>query len=93
MGVVFAGVINTGINCKRQLRTFLFILNLADMLSPACWILLFLGANSEWKQKLKGEYESLIAEYATSTSKKDLLHTRLSSIPVSAGEEIGRAHV
>lgn len=83
MGVIFAGVINTGITCL-LLWHFPPKLHKTDCLL-ACWVLLFLAAHPEWKEKVSKEIFGLIAEH-TNTTSLDPLHKRLSGIPISAWE-------
>lgn len=53
---------------------------------PACWALIFLGAHSEWKEKVKAEANALIAAH-TDTLSTEPLHKRLSSVPMHAWED------
>ncbi|KAF8877228.1 cytochrome P450, partial [Gymnopilus junonius] len=52
----------------------------------ACWLLLNLGAHSEWKQRAVDEYKSLVEKYSSEDS-SDPLHKRLSVIPMEAWED------
>jgi hypothetical protein len=51
----------------------------------ACWTLLHLGANPEWKHKITSEIAALVSKYTDSTS-ADPFHKRLSTIPLHAWE-------
>ncbi|KIM87727.1 hypothetical protein PILCRDRAFT_62967 [Piloderma croceum F 1598] len=66
LGVIFAGVINTGI--------------------ISCWILLYLGSDSVWKDKAIVEIRNLITTY-TDTASSQPISRRLSTIPMSAWED------
>jgi cytochrome P450 len=54
--------------------------------NAACWALLYLGANKEWKDKVIAEVRNLISTY-TSTTSSVPIHQRLSMIPMSAWED------
>jgi sterol 14-demethylase len=54
--------------------------------NAACWTLLHLGANNEWKNKANAEIQNLIATY-TNTMSSEPIHRRLSTIPISAWED------
>lgn len=51
----------------------------------ACWALLHLGTNPNWKRKVIDEYKALVDQY-TNTTSSDPLHIRLSTIPLIAWE-------
>jgi sterol 14-demethylase len=55
-------------------------------LNSACWTLLYLGANEDWKHKAISEIQHLIATY-TNTTSSEPIHQRLSAIPMSAWED------
>jgi cytochrome P450 len=52
----------------------------------ATWVFLFLGANSESKNKVISEVQNLVATYSNPNS-RDPMHQRLSTIPLSAWED------
>ena len=52
----------------------------------ACWALLRLGSNPNWKRKATDECKALVDKY-TNTISSDPLHSRLSTIPLDAWEE------
>ncbi|KAF8238323.1 cytochrome P450 [Tricholoma matsutake] len=52
----------------------------------ACWILLYMAYNKEWKQKIYEEVMSLVHKHTNSTSAEPL-HKRLAAIPVSVWED------
>lgn len=83
MGIIFAGVINTGMTCESPL----FYEGNAYIFGPiACWLLLHLGANPEWKKRAVNEYKSLVEKYSPGDSSESL-HKRLSVIPMEAWED------
>ena len=51
-----------------------------------CWVLLKLGANLKWKERVVKEYNTLIANH-TNTLGTEPLHKRLASIPLNAWED------
>lgn len=55
-------------------------------LNPACWALIYLGGNNEWRNKVVAEVQNLITTYSN-TSHSEPVHRRLSAIPLSAWEE------
>ena len=55
-------------------------------LNPACWTLLYLGANKVWKDRAFAEVQNLIAAY-TNTVSSEPIHQRLSTIPISTWED------
>ena len=57
------------------------------LLFLACWALLYLGSSEDWKQKAIGEIRQLIDTH-TDTTSADPLHMRLSTIPISAWEDM-----
>ncbi|KAF8879392.1 cytochrome P450 [Infundibulicybe gibba] len=65
MSVIFAGVLNTGIN--------------------ACWLLIYLESNPEWKSKVTDELKALISK--NSGSPNDPLFKQLGMVPIAAWEE------
>jgi sterol 14-demethylase len=54
--------------------------------NTACWTLLYLGANNEWKDKVVTEIQNLLATY-TNTTSSEPIYQRLSMIPMSAWED------
>ncbi|KAG6886675.1 hypothetical protein C0992_002857, partial [Termitomyces sp. T32_za158] len=66
LNVIFAGVINTGMN--------------------VCWNLLYLGMNSQWKEKVYAEVQALLAQH-TDTLSTQPLYQRLASISMSTWED------
>jgi len=66
IGVIFAGVVNTGVS--------------------ACWILLYMAYNKEWKKKIHQEVMDLVNKHTNSTSSEPI-HKRLSAIPISVWED------
>ena len=81
MGIIFAGVANTGVNCQCSLLHVISYLNM----TPAAWAFLHLGANPTWKSKAIDEYRKMVDKY-TDTTSSDPLHMRLSTIPLEAWE-------
>lgn len=84
MGIIFAGVINTGVNCK--FYSYCYIPFLISSPRKACWTLLFLGSSPVWKKKVVDELKALIANH-TNTLSSEPLHKRLASIPLNAWED------
>ena len=78
LSIIFAGVINTGINCFISHHE-------SSLTSIACWTLLHLSFHKEWKQKVVEEVNTIVETYTNTSSGP--LHKRLSAIPVSAWEE------
>ena len=62
----------------------LYLLTLIQ--TTACWALVFLASNPEWKKQVKAEIDALIAKH-TDTVSRDPLHKRLAAIPISAWED------
>ena len=54
--------------------------------TSACWALLHLGSNPNWKRKAIDECKTLADKY-THTTSSDPLHARLATIPLDAWEE------
>jgi len=54
--------------------------------SKASWALLHLGTNPKWKRRAIDECKALVYKY-TDTTSSEPLHTRLSTIPLSAWED------
>jgi sterol 14-demethylase len=52
----------------------------------ACWTLLYLSANKQWKEKAIVEVQNLMAAH-TNTISSEPIHQRLSMIPISAWED------
>lgn len=55
-------------------------------MSIACWATLFLGANPEWKAKVKAEISAMVNEHTTAPPTASL-QERLASIPIYAWED------
>ncbi|KAJ7671376.1 cytochrome P450 [Mycena polygramma] len=53
----------------------------------ACWSLVYLGMDPIWKAKAIAEIQTLVAEHSSGNA-LDPLHIRLSTIPVSAWEDM-----
>jgi cytochrome P450 len=85
MIVIYAGVSNTGMICSFASVVSCRVTLLISLIL-ASWILLYLGANPEWKDKAAAEVRNLIATY-TNTSSSEPNHRRLSTIPISAWED------
>ncbi len=84
MNIIFAGVINTGVNGEphRFLSSTGFT---SESTILASWALVYLGLHPEWKARATAELKSLFANHAISHS-TDFLHIQLSSIPLNAWE-------
>lgn len=54
--------------------------------NSASWVLVHLGANTEWREKAIDEIRNFMDKYSNTTSSEPI-HQRLSSIPISAWEE------
>jgi cytochrome P450 len=54
--------------------------------NSACWTLLYLGTNNEWKDKATVEVRNLIVTY-TDTTSSEPISQRLSTIPISSWED------
>jgi cytochrome P450 len=54
--------------------------------NSACWTLLYLSANNEWKDKAIAEIQNLVATY-TNMAGSQPIHQRLAMIPISAWED------
>ncbi|KIM37022.1 hypothetical protein M413DRAFT_448749 [Hebeloma cylindrosporum] len=52
----------------------------------ACWVLLYLGSNPKWKERVMKEYNVLVANHTNALSTEPL-HKRLASIPLNAWED------
>lgn len=70
----------------RVLRLLNYLLAKIIYYLSACWTLLYLGANEEWKRKAIEEIQELIERH-TDTTISDPLHQRLSAVPISAWED------
>jgi cytochrome P450 len=85
MGIIFAGVVNTGVTGEcvsdRSLAHFVTL-----PFIKACWLLLRLGENPKYKERVVKEYNALVANH-TSTLATAPLHKRLASIPLNAWED------
>ena len=86
LGVIFAGVINTGLGCLFSLFQIIDIMLITLSLQIACWALVYLSFHDEWKVKAKAEVDALVNKH-TANSSNEPLHQRLASIHVSAWEE------
>ncbi|KAJ6561550.1 cytochrome P450 [Mycena vulgaris] len=53
----------------------------------ACWILVYLGLNSEWKEKITTEIYALVDNYAPVTGPGDTIESRLARVPTSAWDD------
>lgn len=53
----------------------------------ACWILVYLGFNPEWKEKVTTEIYSLLDTHAPVTGPGDTIESRLALIPTSAWDD------
>ena len=87
MAVIFAGISNTGINCKlsHPLSISDYYFSIPTLTTPlACWILLFISFHAHWKSAIHTEVHALLAQYSNSS---DPLHKRLSAIPITAWED------
>ena len=52
----------------------------------ACWALVYLAFNDEWKAKAKAEVDALVNKHTTNSSNEPL-HQQLASIHISAWED------
>ena len=86
LGVIFAGVINTGLGCLFSLFQIIDIMLITLSLQIACWALVYLSFHDGWKAKAKAEVDALVNKHTTNSSNEPL-HQRLASIPVSAWDE------
>ena len=87
LGVIFAGVINTGLGCLfSAFRIVDITLTILFILRIACWAIVYLSFHDEWKSKAKEEVDALVNKHTTNSSNEPL-HQRLASIHVSAWEE------
>lgn len=84
MGTLFAGVINTGINCEFLSLTSRLI---DETVTAACWALLYLGNHDDWRQRAISEIKSMISTHSDNTLRTESLHKQLASIPLSAWED------
>jgi sterol 14-demethylase len=84
MGFIFSAVINTGVTGK--LYPFDHSCVLSSSIMKACWALLNLAANPNWKERLTKEYRALVANH-TNTLSTEPLHKRLASIPLNIWED------
>lgn len=79
------GVFNTGLN-----GTFYKALIIAKHVNPisllACWVLLYLGLNPQWKERVVSELTELAARHTDPTSSEPL-HKRLVAISFNSWEE------
>ena len=83
--IIFAGVINTGVNCQCNLfQSYIELIRSCTTL--ASWALLHLGTNPKWKRKAIEECKMLVEKY-TNTTSSDPIHARLATIPLNAWEE------
>ena len=55
-------------------------------MQTACWALVYLSFNDEWKAKAKAEVDALVNKHTTNSSNEPL-HQRLASIHISAWED------
>ena len=86
MATMFAGVVNTGINCE-SLNSRLTN-NIYNNCNPtACWALLYLGIHDDWRQRAVSEVQSMISAHSDDTLGTEPFHKRLASIPLSAWED------
>ncbi|KAJ7753350.1 cytochrome P450 [Mycena maculata] len=53
----------------------------------ACWILVYLGFNPEWKDKITTEIYTLLDAHAPVTGPGDTIESRLASVPTSAWDD------
>jgi sterol 14-demethylase len=53
----------------------------------ACWALVYLCFNPEWKAKARAEVEALVNKHTTNSSDEPALHKRLAAIHISAWED------
>jgi hypothetical protein len=56
-------------------------------LSTACWILVYLGLNLEWKEKITTEVYTLMDNYAPATGPDETIESRLGRVPTSAWDD------
>jgi len=65
-------------------RSFINLLTLKFI--KACWVLLKLGSNPKWKDRVMKEYTTLVANHSNTLSTEPL-YKRLASIPLNAWED------
>jgi sterol 14-demethylase len=56
------------------------------LIISACWILLYMAYNKEWKRKIYQEIMDLVNKHTNSTSSEPI-HKRLSAVPISVWED------
>lgn len=87
MGILFAGLLNTGIVGKSKPPNAVenHILTLGA--KTACWTLIDLAVHDEWRAKCKKEIEDLLARHTGNSASFVTTYDKLSAIPVSAWED------
>ena len=88
MGILFAGLLNTGIVGKSQRSEpakILFLLTREH--TKACWTLIDLAVHPEWKKKCKKEIQDLLSKHLGDSVSFTTTYDKLSSIPFSAWED------
>lgn len=87
MGVLFAGLLNTGIvgespNVRAGETPFANLLY-----QTACWTLIDLAVHDEWRQKCKKEIQDLLSHHLGDSVSFATTYDKLSAIPFSAWED------
>jgi len=87
MGVLFTGILNTGIICEFEWPTRFMNVQLI-LPKTACWMLVDLAVHPEWREKCKREIRDLLSGHLGDPSFATLSDSdKLAAIPLSVWED------